>query len=133
MTGPLAKSGVYGFTNLTGDVIWSMPHDGSFQLNAKVSEKHEILSDFPLKYLTEPPPPRPAAKPGKPAAEAPKPPEAKGKVLPRTGPVVAPIVVEKPTVITTQYALRRVSAICGTGDASISIASFGGTIRLKKI
>ena len=133
MTGPLAKSGVYGFTNMTGDVILSMPHDASFQLNAKVSEKHDILSDFPLRYLTEPPPPRPAAKPGKPAAEAPKPPEAKGKVLPRTGPVVAPIVVEKPTVITTQYALRRVSAICGTGDASISIASFGGTIRLKKI
>lgn len=134
MTGPLAKSGVYGFTNMTGDVILSMPHDASFQLNAKVSEKHDIVSDFTLKYLGEPPPPHPAAKPGKPAAEAaPKPSEAKGKVLPRTGPVVAPIVVEKPPVIATQYILRRVNAICGTGDATISIASFGGTIRLKKI
>jgi len=133
MTGPLAKSGSYGFTNMTGDVILSMPHDASFQLNAKVSEKHDIVSDFALKYLSEPPPPRPAAKPGKPAAEAPKTPEAKGKVLPRTGPVVAPIVVDKPTVIANPYALRRVSAICGTGDATISIASFGGTVRLKKI
>jgi Putative adhesin len=133
MTGPLAKSGSYGFTNMTGDVILSMPHDASFQLNAKVNEKHDIVSDFALKYLSEPPPPRPAAKPGKPAAEAPKPPEAKGKVLPRTGPVVAPIVVDKPTVIANPYALRRVSAICGTGDATISIASFGGTVRLKKI
>jgi Putative adhesin len=133
MTGPLAKSGSYGFTNMTGDVILSMPHDASFQLNAKVSEKHDIVSDFALKYLSERPPPRPAAKPGKPAAEAPKPPEAKGKVLPRTGPVVAPIVVDKPTVIANPYALRRVSAICGTGDATISIASFGGTVRLKKI
>ena len=119
MTGPLAKSGVYGFTNMTGDVVLAMPHDASFQLNAKVSEKHDIVSDFALKYLSEPPPPRPAAKPAKPA--------------PRTGPVVAPIVVEKPSVIATQYVLRRVNAICGTGDATISIASFGGTVRLKKI
>jgi hypothetical protein len=29
--------------------------------------------------------------------------------------------------------LRRVTAIFGSGDATISIASFGGTIRLKKI
>jgi hypothetical protein len=119
---------------MTGDVVLAMPHDASFQLNAKVSEKHDIVSDFALKYLSEPPPPpRPAAKPGKPVAEAPKPPEAKGKVLPRTGPVVAPIVVEKPPVIARQYVLRRVNAICGTGDATISIASFGGTVRLKKI
>jgi hypothetical protein len=133
MTGPLAKSGVYGFTNMTGDVVLAMPHDASFQLNAKVSEKHAIVSDFALKYLTEPPPPRPAAKPGKPSIETPNAPEAKVKVVPRTGPVVAPIVVEKPAVIGSQYVLRRVSAICGTGDATISIASFGGTVRLKKI
>jgi hypothetical protein len=95
-------------------------------LNAKVSEKHDIVSDFPLKYVSDTPPPPPPAKPG-------KSPEAKGKVLPRTGPVVAPIVIEKPTVIATPYVLRRVNAICGSGDATISIASFGGTVRLKKI
>jgi hypothetical protein len=42
-------------------------------------------------------------------------------------------VVEKPTVVTAPYVLRRVNAICGTGDATISIASFGGTVSLKKI
>ena len=118
MTGPLAKSGSYGFTNMTGDVILAMPRDASFRLNAKVSEKHDIASDFALKYLSEPPPPPPAVKPG--------------KVLPRTGPVVAPIVVEKPVVVPSQYVLRRITAICGTGDATISIASFGGAVRLKK-
>ena len=129
MTGPLAKSGWYGFTNMTGDVVLTMPHDSSFQLNAKVSEKHDIVSDFVLKYLSEPPPP-----PAKPPVEGkPKTPEAKGKVLPRTGPVVAPIVVDKPVVVPMPYVLRRVTAICGTGDATISIASFGGTVRLKKI
>ena len=126
MTGPLAKAGFYGFTNMTGDLVLAMPHDASFQLNAKVSEKHDIVSDFPLKYVSDTPPPPPPAKPG-------KSPEAKGKVLPRTGPVVAPIVIEKPTVSASPYVLRRVNAICGSGDATISIASFGGTVRLKKI
>ena len=118
MTGPLAKSGLYSFQNMAGDVFLVMPHDASFRLNAKVSEKHDIVSDFALKYLSEPPTPPPAAPPRAPA------PEAKGKALPRTGPVLAPIVIEKPTVvITTSYVLRRVNAICGSGDATISIAS----------
>ena len=133
MTGPLTKSGWYSFTNMAGDVVLGMPQDASFRLNAKVSKRHDIVSDFALKYLSEAPPP-PPAKPRTPAAEgAPKSPEAKGKVVPRTGPVVAPIVVEKSSVISTQYVLRRVNAICGTGDATIHIASFGGTVRLKKI
>ena len=127
MTGPLVKSGWYGFTNMAGDLVLAMPPDASFKLNAKLSEKHDIVSDFALKYLSEPPLP-PPVKPGK---AAPKPPEAKGKVMPRTGPVVAPIVVER--TIATPYVLRRVDAVCGTGDATISIASFGGTVRLKKI
>ena len=129
MTGPLAKAGFYGFTNMTGDLVLAMPYDASFQLNAKVSEKHDIVSDFPLKYVSDMPPPPPPAKPGKPEGKG----GAQGKVLPRTGPVVAPIVIDKPTVIKTPYVLRRVNAICGTGDATISIASFGGTVHLKKI
>jgi hypothetical protein len=120
MTGPLAKAGYYSFTNMAGDVVLGMPHDASFRLIAKVSEKHDIISDFALKYLNETPPTPPA----KPA----KSPEAKGKA----GPVVTPIVVQKPAVVSPQY-VRRVNAIFGTGDATISIASFGGTVRLKKI
>ena len=119
MTGPLAKKGYYGFTNVTGDVVLALPHDASFQLNAKVSEKHDILSDFKLTFLSEPPPP-PAVKPRSPEA---KHPEAKPKQP-------APMIVERPT---SPYALRRVNAIYGSGDATISIATFGGTIRIKKI
>jgi hypothetical protein len=81
-----------------------MPRDASFRLSAKVSEKNEIVSDFALKYLTEQPPPPPAK--------------------PRT---------PMPESVSSQYVLRRVNAIYGTGDATISIASFGGTVRLKKI
>jgi putative adhesin len=126
MTGPLAKSGSYGFQTMTGDIVLAMPHDASFQLNAKISDKHDIVSDFALKYLSEPPLP-PPAKPRTPApGSKSKTPAAKG------GPVVAPIVVARPAVV-MQYPLRRVTAIFGSGDATISIASFGGTIRLKKI
>jgi hypothetical protein len=145
MSGPLAKSGLYGLTNMTGDIVLAMPHDASFQLNAKVSDKHVIVSDFNLKYLSDvTPPPPPVVKPRTPEAKGKGPeikgktPEVKGKTppptpqpAPKAGPVIAPIVVEKP--MTTSYVLRRVSAIYGSGDATISIASFGGTVRLKKI
>jgi hypothetical protein len=135
MSGPLAKSGSYGLTNMTGDIILAMPHDASFQLNAKVSDKQNILSDFTLKYLSDvtPPPPPVIIKPKTPEAKG-KTRETKGKTptpTPKTGPVIAPIVVERPLPIS--HVLRRVSAVCGSGDATISIASFGGTVRLKKI
>jgi Toastrack DUF4097 len=137
MSGPLAKQGNYGFTSMTGDMVLAMPHDASFQLNAKVSGKHVIVSDFPLKYINEPPAPPPAT-PAKKSPEAkPKPPAVKDKpekekALPRTGPIVGPIIVGTPSVV-VPYVLRRVTAICGSGDANISVASFGGTVRLKKI
>jgi hypothetical protein len=133
MSGPLAKKGIYGISNVTGDTVLALPSDASFQLNAKVSEKHDIVSDFNLKYINEPAaPPAPAAKPkAAPESTPPKPPAGKVQPMPRTGPIVAPIVVEKPNL--PAYVLRRVSAICGTGDATISVASFGGTVRLKKI
>ena len=138
MTGPLARAGHYVFTNMTGDVILALPHDASFRLNAKVSEKRDIVSDFPLKYLDEMPPPpppaekqAPAAGPQGPAKTPPKTPAAKAQPLPRTGPIISPVMVDKPTV--APYVLRRVTAICGSGDATIAVASFGGTVRLKKI
>jgi DUF4097 and DUF4098 domain-containing protein YvlB len=130
MTGPLVKKGDYGFNTVTGDIVLEMPHDASFQLSAKVSQKQDIVSDFQLKYINEPP--APPAKPKKvQGAAPPQPPAVKAQPQPKSGPVVAPIVVEKPTV--SVYVLRRITAICGTGDAQISVNSFGGTVRLKKI
>lgn len=140
MIGPLTKSGHYTFTNMTGDVILGLPHDASFQLIGKVSEKRDIVSDFVLKYLPETPPPTPAPKPGPatkpgPAAKtavSQAPAVAKGHPHPpqKPRPIIAP--VEKPTVV-VPYVLKRVHAVCGSGDATISVASFGGTVRLKKL
>jgi hypothetical protein len=146
MTGPLTRSGHYTFTNMTGDVILALPHDASFQLNAKVSEKRDIVSDFQLKYFNEMPgPPAPAAKPapaaagGKtptprtPSAATPAPPKAAVAKAnpPKTGPIISPVLVDRPQV--NPHVLRRVTAVCGSGDATISVASFGGTVRLKKL
>jgi hypothetical protein len=158
MSGALVKAGYYAFTNMTGDLLLALPQDASFRLNAKVSDKQDIVSDFVLKYIETPTPspatpmplPRvhpapaaPAEKPGAVAGTAPKKgpavkdsktpvpkekPAAKGRLAP-TGPLVT---IERPNVIIAPY-VRRVEAICGSGDATISVASFGGTVRLKKL
>ncbi|HSD46967.1 MAG TPA: hypothetical protein VLB87_10090, partial [Pyrinomonadaceae bacterium] len=136
-------------------VVLAMPHDASFRLNAKVSEKRLLVSEFPLKFLSEatPPPPAPPAAAGgvktpkppdakdKPAVKDPKAPAAKDKEKPAktapppdvsaviSGPVV---VITRPPTVVAPY-VRRIDAICGTGDATISVASFGGTVQLKKL
>lgn len=150
MSGALVKSGHYALTNMTGDVLLELPHDASFRLSAKVSEKQKLVSEFPLTYIGEMTPAPPGAKgvPAPPTQKTPQPPPAKKEPLApmkekekekapsktgpvaRTGPLVAPIIVERPTV--APY-VRRIDAICGSGDAMISIASFGGTVSLKKL
>lgn len=158
MLGPLTKSGHYTFNNMTGDVVLGLPHDASFQLTAKVSEKRDIVSDFALKYLPETPPPTPAPAPkssptAKPAVNpgsvapgpvspvgpatsiaTPKKPAsvAKGHPPQKPGQSITIGPIEKQTVV-IPYIMRRVNAICGSGDATILVASFGGTVRLKKL
>lgn len=126
MTGPLASKGRYAFTTMTGDLNLYMPPDASFQLNAKFSDNREIVSDFPLRPFTE----TSAQAAPKVAPTPPKTPTVKAGEA-KSGPVVAPITVKPPVV--APYVLRRVSLMCGSGDALISVASFGGTIRLKKM
>ena len=127
MTGPLAKSGWYGFTNMTGDVVLQLPHDASFQLQAKVSEKHDIVSDFKLTYIPESPPPTP-----RPPTPLPTPKAEGKKPMARSGPVIAPIVIARQGT-PAPFVLKRINAVCGSGDAIISVNSFGGTVHLKKI
>ena len=56
MSGALVKAGYYAFTNMTGDLLLALPQDASFRLNAKVSDKQDIVSDFVLKYIETPQP-----------------------------------------------------------------------------
>jgi len=148
MSGALVKSGNYSFTNVTGEIVLALPPDASFRLSAKVSDKQAIDSEFPLKYTSETaPPPGPRIlprSPQPPPATEPDLPQEKDKhkqkekpvvkpaapvktpVPPQAGPSAGPVTVFVPFV-------RRIEAICGSGDALISVASFGGAIRLKKL
>lgn len=145
LTGPLARAGQYGFQTLSGDVILALPANASFQIVAKLSESHDIISDFPLKFSEVAPPappdpkskPNPAAAPKAPSPKTPAPP-AKTPATVKTQPPmvkivpVSPVVV-KPSVTMVPYTLRRITATCGTGDASIAVSSFSGSVRLKKL
>jgi hypothetical protein len=139
LVGALARSGKYGFSTLSGDVILQLPHDASFQIDAKISENQNIVSDFPLKYAALPPPAAPSPKTTPAPQPMPRSPSAKGQPAPPTTPTpgqkpgsTTPIII-KPSVTVVPYTLRRITAICGSGDASISVASFSGTVRIKKL
>jgi DUF4097 and DUF4098 domain-containing protein YvlB len=143
LTGPLARAGQYGFQTLSGDVVLALPANASFQIVAKLSESHEIVSDFPLKFTevapTPAPSPRskpnPAMAPGTPAPQTPAPP-AKTPGPARSQPPAVKIVPISPMVVKpaiSVYALRRINATFGTGDASIVVSSFSGSVRLKKL
>lgn len=140
MTGALARAGQYGFTTLSGDVTLALPTDASFQIVAKLSESHNIISDFKLKYLEQTPgtpAPNPKMTPA-PDVSTPKPPTPKVQPAPKTPPPAVKTnppatIVIKPSIAIPPYTLRRIVATCGTGDANIAVNSFSGTIRLKKI
>jgi Toastrack DUF4097 len=146
MAGALMRSGKYEFTTWSGDVILQLPTDASFQIVAKLSDNQNIISDFKLKYLETPPPPQPPGTPAPnpkmtpaPGAPVPRSPTPKTKPSPKTSAPPAKAtppttIVVKPTVVAVPaYALRRIVATFGTGDANIAVNSFSGTVRLKKI
>jgi DUF4097 and DUF4098 domain-containing protein YvlB len=136
MAGSLARGGNYSFTTMGGDVVLMMPRDASFTLNATVSEKNDIISDFPLRYLPAQPPivaPKPnPLPPAKPKTSEPEGTHKPSKVQPpvKNGPIISPVIVVKPVVVNP---FRRISAICGSGDATITLSSFGGTLHLKRM
>lgn len=50
LMGALARGGLYAFTTTSGDVTLELPADSSFKLNARVSERGVIDTEFPLAY-----------------------------------------------------------------------------------
>lgn len=145
LTGSLARGGRYEFRTMSGDVVLTLPSDSSFNLSARISHDGEIVTDFPLTLTPEgsapsaPEPtvtPAPANPPSPPAntaqpTPAPEAPPAPSVVVAAVKSRVKKVEVETP-VVSPIHVLRRVSAICGEGGASISVASFSGTLHLQK-
>jgi predicted DNA-binding protein with PD1-like motif len=147
LSGPLAHRGDYGFTTTSGDVTLTLPSDASFKLLAKLAQDGEIITDFPLTITTEP-----AAPPSKPSKNAPPAPAAPRSETPKPTPVPAPapkpetddpsgvaivkvtppIVKVGPIVVASPFPVRRLIGVCGTGDATLAVNSFSGSLRLQK-
>ena len=137
-SGPLAHQGRYNFNTTSSDVTLSLPENSSFRLNARVARDREVITDFPLDLTIEDPVPvmHKKAEPAPPAPPEPAPqpipraaPDAKQPVIVVVDPQVQTVKV-KPVVAKTLYSLRRISAVHGSGDSLITIASFTGTIHL---
>lgn len=186
MNGPLAHGGRYGFKTMSGDVTLVLPPDSSFQVNAKTSQGGEIVSDFPLKLVSQsnanaqsaaqvsaaapraatvPPvaPAKPVASTAPPSSappatpQTPKAKEPKEKVKPPKA-TVAPEAPESPDItvvvpevnVNTQgikvvvpeikmkmkmdfkYDYHRLVGTYGTGDATIDMTSFSGSLHLRR-
>ncbi len=130
-SGPLARQGNYTFNTTSSDVTLSMPKDASFRLNARISRDREVTTDFPLTLTIEDQPPMPAKK-----AVPPQPPEPAPEREPKHPMVVMvdpqdKTIKVKPVVVRSYYSLRRIKAVCGSGDALITVTSFSGTIHLE--
>jgi hypothetical protein len=118
-----------------------------------------MITDFPItlmSYASAPltrlpkkdaPSPAPAPATAKPATAKPAPASAKPAPVSQPEPASTPsaqepdgdpqampkVKVKIPRVIVIEgYALRRIEGVCGSGDASIDVGSFSGTVHLKK-
>ena len=139
VTGPLAHGARYSFRTISGDLTLTLPADSSFKVSAKFSHGADIITDFPLTVTKlGSPEPSPAAKAN--AAHPAANPKPSPAASPKDDdpPVVARVPVitktQKGTVVVdlSKFALRRIEGIHGSGDATIELASFSGTIHLRK-
>ncbi|MGH9966616.1 MAG: DUF4097 family beta strand repeat-containing protein [Pyrinomonadaceae bacterium] len=145
LSGPLTQGGRYGFKTTSGDVTLTLPANSSFSLKALISNDGEIITDFPLTIMPDTPPPTTPApsapavsgvppKGQPPAAPAPSaaPKASPAATIVKVTPQISRVVVTAPVVAGPVYTLRRFNAVCGDGDATISVASFSGTLHLQK-
>ena len=154
LVGSLAHNGNYGFNTMSGDVTLALPADASFRLVARLSHTGEIITDFPLTVTTEtlsppaktktagptsptpPPSAAPSSAPTPTPAPSPAPKAPTSDKTPTSTTVtivkVAPAVKVTPPVVAIPYMARRVIGICGSGDASINVSSFSGSVHLQK-
>ncbi len=108
LTGPLAPGGFYDLKTTNGDVTLTLPTDSSFFVNAKVFYGGDIVTDFPVRLA-----------PG---------PSSSEKVVPDKKHPEGP----KGNVALTGGNLTGVYGPKEKGDATLNLASFSGSVRLRK-
>ena len=115
LAGTLAPGGFYDLKTTNGDVTLTLPTDSSFFLNAKVYYGGDIVTDFPIRIVS------PAA--GCRDCPAPAPPDGKDKMKPHKPP---------DNVLLSGGNLTGVYGQNEKGDATLTLASFSGSVRLRK-
>ena len=115
LSGALAAGARYEFTTFSGDISFALPADSSFRLDATLAQGGELVTEFPLKMITE------SKEPSSQSSRRSGPP-AKGDLM------IDPDVLIK----ASNHGLQRISGVYGTGDALITASSFSGAINLKK-
>ncbi|HKG12001.1 MAG TPA: DUF4097 family beta strand repeat-containing protein [Pyrinomonadaceae bacterium] len=128
-TGALARGGAYDFKTISGDVTLELPPDSSFTLHAKVVVSGDINTDFPVKTLAvgggvpaSGSSGGPSSPPGAPLPGAtPMPPPQGGRVKP--GKMKPP---KEPEQV-------RLDGTVGSGDATVNMSSFSGSLHLRKL
>jgi Putative adhesin len=122
MTGPLAHGGRYDFKTMSGDVTLALPSDSSFKVNAKVAHGGEIISDFTITPTDDP-----ARKERVSPVVAPSP-----NASPSGNPLPSPEPAPAPAPLPDPHGMERLNGIFGSGDATLNLASFSGTVHLRR-
>ena len=108
-SGALVRGGSYDYKTTSGNVTLALPADSSFRLNARVVLDGSIVTDFPVKTA--------GAAPVSPTSPPDPPTTSMGPRAPRRPP--------------GPQSTRLVGTV-GTGDASLNLTSFSGTLHLKR-
>jgi DUF4097 and DUF4098 domain-containing protein YvlB len=109
LDGALAHGGFYDLKTSNGDVTVTLPTDSSFFVNAKVFSGGDIVTDFPIRLMADP-----AAIVAGGGTDKPKHDKPKGNVVLTGG------------NLTGVYGRQE------KGDATLTLASFSGSVRLRK-
>jgi hypothetical protein len=150
MNGPLVHGGRYDFKTMSGDVTLSLPADSSFKVNAKVAHGGDIISDFTITPTADTTQSRKdsvsvttstttstitssSTSTSTSVATAPSPPTPPSpSTAPRPAPAPRVSVVIAPTPMPDGHGVERLNGIFGSGDATLNLASFSGTVHLRR-
>jgi DUF4097 and DUF4098 domain-containing protein YvlB len=130
-TGALARGGAYDFKTISGDVTMEIPADSSFTLHAKVVVSGDIDTDFSVKTnavgraaqnVPEPP------QPGRPTPQPTPQPDPNPWPQPPQSVRVKPGKAKPPK----EPEQARLDGTVGSGDATVNMVSFSGSLHLRK-
>jgi hypothetical protein len=132
-TGALARGGAYDFKTISGEVTMEIPADSSFTLHAKVVVSGDIDTDFPVKTAAVGSA-APPATPGISQPTTPGTPQPAPRPDPNPWPMPPRPERGKPGKIKVprEPEQARLDGTVGSGDATVNMSSFSGSLHLRK-